>query len=187
MLHTSPRILTAWCWRQYGNPSRFPGVNLASALVSSWHIMTSSTWPSHSPKKLPRGPDGMDLFLDAKSSIKIAGSGRCQGCLLLATWRLCWQFLSRKSLMSLWLGLADSKLRHVVQEMDQTSEYYPKRPAVWLEKTSFPRGHTQKEKSVGFQLCQERQRKKEGEKEISLMNCWTYCWCRWVPLLWGDL
>lgn len=43
-------------------------------------------------------------FLDAKSSIKIAGSGRCQGCLLLATWRLCWQFLSRKSLMSLWWG-----------------------------------------------------------------------------------
>ena len=33
------------------------------------------------------------------------------------------------------VGLADSKLRHVVQEMDQTSEYYPKRPAVWLEKT----------------------------------------------------
>lgn len=35
MLHTSPRILTAWCRRQYGDPSRFPGVNLASALVSS--------------------------------------------------------------------------------------------------------------------------------------------------------
>ena len=61
--------------------------------------------------------------------------------------------------------LADSKLRHVVQEMDQTSEYYPKRPAGWLEKTSFPRGHTQKERSVGFQLCRERQRQKEGERD----------------------
>lgn len=182
MLHTSPRILTAWCRRQYGDPSRFPGVNLASALVSSWHHQHGHRiHPESSPEVQMGWP-----FLDTKSSIKIAGSGRCQGCLLLATWRLCWQFLSRKSLMSLWCGWQIPNYATSCKKWIKPRNTTQRDPPVGWKRPRF-QGDTPKRKGQLGSSYVERDKEKKREREISLMNCWTYCWCRWVPLLWGDL